>query len=656
MLRKIVIGVVAVVVLLALALVAFVALFDANRYKPQIENAARQQLGRTLRIDGDLSLSLFPNLALAVPKVTLSERGSERTFASLERARVSVALLPLLRGKVQADTITLAGLRAAIVRRADGSTSIDDLTGAGKAKAAPQAGPPPGGGAPPALATLELGGVDVADAGVSIHDERDGSTMTLSHLNVKIGRIAPNAATPVEVSAALDVSQPPAHVDLKLAADGVAHEGSQAKVGKLAVDLSARQAEQAVALSLSGPASADLAALRFELPKLEGELRADLPSLPQKTLKVALASALVVDAKAQHVRANADARFDDSVAALKLDLDGFSAPRIAFDATVDRIDLDRYLKPAPAAAPASPGTNPAETPAATAAADPKVDLSALKPLNLNGRVTVGSLKAFGLKAAKLQAVIKAAAGRLDVAPLSATLYEGTLNAAARAEENTNRVTANVTLAGISIGPLLSDATGKEPIDGHGSIDFDLTTQGATVGAMRHALGGTAGVALRDGAIHGINVAQRLRDLRAAVQSGSLQTQAASGAEKTDFSELSAHFVVRNGVATNNDLQLASPLLRATGAGSIDVGALTLDYTAKVSVVGTLAGQDGQPISDLNGITVPLHVSGPFSQLAFGLDWRDAARQTVAKKATEQLKARLGTGGKPADLLKGLLGR
>ena len=158
MLKKFLIGVAGVVVLLALALVAFVTLFDANRFKPRIENAARQQLGRTLKIDGDLSLSLFPNFALTVPRVTLSERGSERTFASLERARVSVALLPLFSGKIQADTISLAGLRATIERHADVSTRIDDLTGAGKTKTPPEAAPSRGG-APVAVPALELGGV-----------------------------------------------------------------------------------------------------------------------------------------------------------------------------------------------------------------------------------------------------------------------------------------------------------------------------------------------------------------------------------------------------------------------------------------------------------------------------------------------------------------
>lgn len=648
MLKKVLIAIAVLLVLLTAGLMAFVASFDANRYKPEIENAARQYTGRTLAIDGSLSLSIFPNLALAVPHLTLSERGSTRPFASLEHARVSVAFLPLLAGEVKADTVSLVGLHATIERHADGSTSIDDLTG-------PKAGPEgaPSGSALP-FATLELGGLEIADAAITLHDEKDGSTTTLSHVNVRTGRIAPNVATAAEVSAALDVSQPPAHVDIKVSADAVSRDGNQARIRQLALDLKARQGDQVAALSLRSPATADIAAGRFDLSKVDGHLEADLPSLLQKTLKVALGGALSVDAKAQHVHADSDIRFDESAATVKLDLDHFSAPHIAFDANIDRLDVDRYLKRASAAA----STQKSGDPPARTDSDPdtKIDLSALNALHLDGRLALGTLKGFGLKAANVKAAIKASGGRLDVAPLSASLYEGKLNATAQAEAAANRVTAKADLSSISIGPLLADLAGKEILDGHGNVNCDLVTQGASVGAMRRALSGSAAIALRDGAVHGINVAQKLRELRSAVTSGSFQTLAASSAEKTDFSELSAHFVIRNGVATNHDLQLTSPLLRVTGEGSVDIGALAVDYTAKISVVGTLQGQGGQPLSELKGVTVPLHVSGPFDNLAFGLDWRSVAQQAIEKKATEQLKSRLGTGGKPAEALKGLLGR
>ncbi len=81
----------------------------------------------------------------------------------------------------------------------------------------------------------------------------------------------------------------------------------------------------------------------------------------------------------------------------------------------------------------------------------------------------------------------------------------------------------------------------------------------------------------------------------------------SPAEKTDFSELTGSFVITDGIAKNDDLQLASPLLRATGAGSVDLPARSLDYTVRPKLVASLAGQDGD--KDLHGIEIPLHFTG-----------------------------------------------
>jgi len=186
-----------------------------------------------------------------------------------------------------------------------------------------------------------------------------------------------------------------------------------------------------------------------------------------------------------------------------------------------------------------------------------------------------------------------------------------------------------------------------------------------VGALRRALGGSASLALRDGAVHGINIAQKLRDLKSTISTGAPSSGNASTAEKTDFSELTASFSIKGGVASNHDLLAKSPLLRVNGAGDIDVGAGTLDYTAQATVVGTLAGQGGADLSSLQGLTIPVHLSGPFTALSYQLDWGSIARQAAASKATERIKTLLGnklnqggqsSGSNLGDALKGLLGK
>ena len=103
---------------------------DVNYFKPQIAGFVADRYKRTLTFEGDLKLTLFPSVGVSLPVVRLSEPNQpEQNAASLNAARVSVALLPLLKGDVQADSITVDGLQAKVVRNADGTLSIDDLLG-----------------------------------------------------------------------------------------------------------------------------------------------------------------------------------------------------------------------------------------------------------------------------------------------------------------------------------------------------------------------------------------------------------------------------------------------------------------------------------------------------------------------------------------------
>ncbi len=696
MLKKILIGIAALVLLLVVAAVALIAAVDADHYKPRIEKAAFEQLGRTLAFDGKLSLSVFPTIALALPHTTLSERGTSAPFMSLDRARVSLAVLPLLSGRLQAGTASLHGLRVTVTRHADGSTTVDDLTGKAKPESkAPESPAQQGSGGVPAQ--FELGGIELVDAQVTYRDEQAHNTVTLSKLNLKTGRIATRSSTPIDLSASLAATEPPSHFDLSLkaiadldlaehsfGARGIdAHVRGNAGADQLDVVLTApritvdaaRAAVEQVKLlaTVTGghQARIDLtldklagSADKFSVGAITGELDLESPALPQKSLKVNLDGSMRADTRGQDVVARLAAHFDETAVTSQLNVHGFSSPRIGFDVDVDRLNLDRYLSGAPTASAAAAAPATGHGPAAPAT-DPKVDLSALKALNLAGEVRIGALQVHNLKASKVQVAVRAAAGHLDVAPLSANLYQGSLSSNAKVDADANRIAVKADLAGISIGPLLQDLTGKDVLDGHGNVKLDVTTLGPTVGALRRALGGTASLALRDGAVHGINIAQKLRDLKGTLSTGAPAGGTASAAEKTDFSELTATFSIKGGVASNHDLLAKSPLLRVNGAGDIDVGAGALDYTVQAAVVGTLAGQGGADLSSLQGLTIPVHLSGPFTALSYQLDWSSIARQAAASKATERLKTLLGnklnqggqsSGSNAGDALKGLLGK
>ncbi len=254
----------------------------------------------------------------------------------------------------------------------------------------------------------------------------------------------------------------------------------------------------------------------------------------------------------------------------------------------------------------------------------------MKGLNAKGQLQVVALQVQGLKLSNFKAQLKAAGGRAEINPHSASLYEGELSGALSLDGNANRIALKETLSNVSVGPLLRDVAHQDRLEGKGSVALELAAAGATASAMKRSLAGTAKARLRDGAIKGINIAELLRKARAAA--GKQSGQAADSKERTGFSELSASFSIKNGVAHNEDLDVKSPLLRIGGSGDIDIGRSTINYVAKASVVG--------------GLTVPVKLAGPLDAMKYEVDYRAVAGDLAKSKV----------GDKVRDRLKGLLGR
>lgn len=126
-LKRILIGLVAVLIVALVGVAIFLLTFDPNAYKSRLEQIVYERYHRTLSIDGDIELSLFPRIGLAVQNVSLSDRDSETTFASFDSARLAVAIWPLMFNRLVVDHVAVTGFKAWVVRDADGRFNFRDL-------------------------------------------------------------------------------------------------------------------------------------------------------------------------------------------------------------------------------------------------------------------------------------------------------------------------------------------------------------------------------------------------------------------------------------------------------------------------------------------------------------------------------------------------
>lgn len=666
-----VVGIVVGVVLALLAAgIAYVASqFDAARLKSELARVVLAEKQRTLKIDGELELSFWPNLGVKLGRLSLSEHASLQPFAAMDSARVAVAVMPLLQQRMVVEAVDIRGLVATVVRRQDGTLNIDDLLLKEKSATQPM--------------RLDIAAIKVADAQLTWRDEKAGSSTTVSGLDLDTGKVqvdtgrghfeahavklaaqgqqgaerfelrldaprlllTPQGAGGDDLTLAVKLSGPQRQVDAKLGFAGLAGQPSMLTVGKFSLQLDARSGATSVKATLDSPLTAEFDAAqkrqRVALAKLAGNAEIAHPQMPMKQVKLPLNGGISADLARQSAQLALTTQFDESKIALSVDVNKFAPLALAFALDIDRLNVDKYLPPKPPGAPAK-------------AADEPLDFSALKGLNLQGSVKVGSLQVAKVKAANVRLQIKAANGRLDIAPHSANLYDGTLDGSLSLDANGNRVALKQNLAGVNINPLMQDAVDKDLVEGHGNLALDVTTHGTSVTAMKKALAGSASVTLKDGALKGINLAQSFRELKAKFSSKQDAVQQAKQTDKTDFSELSASFKIANGVAHNEDLAAKSPFLRLAGRGDIDIGNGRLDYLARASVVATSGGQGAKELDYLKGLTVPVRASGPFEQLAYKIEFGDLASAAVkarVEEKTQELKQ------KATDkLLRGIFGK
>ena len=222
--KRILIGLVVLVVVAVVGLAIFLLTFDPNAYKYKLEELVQERYQRTLTIDGEIELSLFPRIGLSVQGVSLSEPNSTDTFASIESTRLAVAVWPLLSNSFVVDHVAISGLKARVVRDKQGQFNFSNLVGGtppvtdapgnpaealvGAAQTAAQAitgGPVP---TPRNNMQIDIAGLDLKDGEVQMQDAITGMAVAVTRINANTGRVTFNQPFDVRMSARVEGGYP----------------------------------------------------------------------------------------------------------------------------------------------------------------------------------------------------------------------------------------------------------------------------------------------------------------------------------------------------------------------------------------------------------------------------------------------------------------
>lgn len=659
-----------------LASVALFLFFDPNDFRQEISDGVKEATGRDLVIEGDLSLSIFPWLAIEAGRTELgnAEGFSDKPFLSFDSARLSVGMLALiLRQEITIGTATLDGLVVNLEVAADGRTNWDDFSTAQTTVDSDQVetyGEP---------MEIEVASIRVSKANVSYADAQTGSTYSMTNLSFGTSEISGDE--PIDVDAEFDFSVAPGEIGgyleirstITMTEDasqifieglnvsgtlrGIAAESTAFNFDSRAVQIDT--AEQRVALgemdisvlgmsvsanvepfSYAGDIrpQAELRVAEFSLKELMRALELEPPETanPNALTRLSFSAQAIVGEDDISLQA-LTLEMDDSTMVGSLSLPMSDSGTLRFDLNVDAINLDGYM------APTEEGIAAAET---EGSGDVEIPVDMIRALNASGSFKIDRVLLSGMEFTNVQLGLNSANGRLRLYPLSAELYDGTYRGDVQidAANDIPSISVNEKISGVNLASLAKSMFDQDNITGLINGSFVLSGRGRNLAEIRQDLDGNMSFELVDGAWEGTDVWHELRSARAMFRQEPAPEPRLPA--RTEFSTVRASGTVTDGIFENNDLLAELPFMQITGSGIVDLPAAQINYSVQARVLDRpefVSSVSAEELADFTRASIPLKITGPLSAPNIQPDIEALLRQQVdqaIEDKKEEIKNRL----------------
>lgn len=699
--------------LIAILLAYVIVFVDPNSFKDELKSVALDKANVTLRLDGDISWSFFPWLGLELEDIGVA-LGSDAEIVQFDRAEFGLAILPLLEQKIQVDKVNLVNLTARLKKDAQGrgnwemtqpETVVAQSSGMSsvqsQATSSAQAGETTT--TPLNLPDLQLDELTIENAQVIYRDEQ-ADQLIKATLNVTLKDVQWDKAWPMVMDLAVTQSDLqetsvlaakaslnanltvfPSRETLSLDAlvlngeitsDALPASPISAKLSAMTIDVDLPQENilvDGLALSvlgvnldakvqayqvLSDPQfSAVLSVGEFNPRYLLTRLNVTLPDMADETALTKARAAVTLEGNTDSVTAQPISLvIDDTSIEANAVLD-LSPLRWDVSVAGKNLNLDRYL-PTPVEENEN-GSKVAVTTAQIEAKNAEQVPSELLPVktirDLNGHVGMvfESLVVKNVKIDKVELDSTQFQGLVDISPLKATLYEGSVSSQASLDVRGKTPTMSISpsIDGVQIQPLLVDFMDMDNIAGATYLNGELNATGNSVDDLMASLQGDLLVDIRNGALIGTNLTKTVCQGIAAVRKDSIED--AEFGSDTPFETMRFPAYIVNGEVSTPGLQIRSAGVQVTGDGVVSLPNASLDYQVNVGLGGSDLDNACRVNEKVAKLAFPIVCKGQFSDdpaglcgpdlKGFGLLFADLAKEELKVKAEaekERLKAKL----------------
>ncbi|MDH4050298.1 MAG: AsmA family protein [Rubrivivax sp.] len=562
--RGLLVGLAVLLLLAGAAIFTAIRYFDRERVIALVATEVRKTTGREIHFDGPIGFRVMPpSLALQLEGVRLANAdwSAGTDMLKARRLELVVALAPLLRRQLQIRRVELEGVELSLETDAHGQGNwvMKQASGPPESKPAASSGSP---------LAIDVSAIDIRDSTLTWRSGQTGQTETLGLAELTLSDAGATdqvdakivlRGQPLSIEGHIgDIAQVLAGsdsypVDLALGLTGARVHlkgslGLGAKAGRAGLDLEADVSQTAGLAKLAGSNLPLPLPLRFSGRLEQNGARSVLPAF-----KLALAG--------QDFAGHAD-----------LDTGG-KRTRLQLALKAGAVDLGALRPPAPPAAAGKPA------PAGRVFSDDPWPLTALPALDAHIDVEAGQLQWPGQGTlSALHATLALSDGQAVLQPLAFRIGSGGVEGAATLRLRAGGVPAlslRVRSEGITLEELSAlYGAGGGISGGRTELQADLTGNGASPRQLARSLTGelrfkagplhtTGGVGAPGGAL--------LAKLIQAINPSFSQ------AHGSNVSCAAARLPVKQGtVAVDRSIALESDQLNVVAAGTIDLGAETLD--------------------------------------------------------------------------------
>ena len=608
--RKIVLGVTALLALLVLAAVILVLLVNPNDYKQQIQQKAAEQ-GVDLVIAGDIGWAFFPRPGFSVSNLEAQvPTGKGKQAIKVGDLTLALHMGELLAGKMEVGHLTVSNASTAL-KNAKGEQQL-------------------------------LEGMDVELADINV----DGEFFPLS-ITVHFSQTGLQAD--VQLTAEASVHLQTRQYALRQLQMSALVKGSALPAGEQTISLTFPEAE------FDGNAGTlTVVDLVLQAAKLKLETQLAASNLQQAAVVKLEPLAITLDDT--HVNG-------------KLHVQTGNPANVLLDLKGDTLDLDRYLADAKAPGAEAPSTVQVNQASETQHSDKAAVIQASsgnEPLPLSKALALPGDYAIAfdrvvvnhLQLANVVAVVNIAGEKLMLNKMAADLYQGSLqvDGSLRVPAGASpQLAANVTASHVQLPVLLADLQQAPPKVAAGvlTLDAQLTSVPLTKAQLLASLSGQARFAVDGLVINELNVEQRVCEAAAKVDGKSLPDKV--WPTQTAFKDTKVSAQISNGVAQLSPVVAKLDTLDLRGKGPVNLVASTVDLVLDLQLINDTAAANFCEVMnpDLAEITWPLRCEGNYITQSgkdlCGIDKgrlddlvRQAAQKKLESKMDEKLKEKFGS--------------